>query len=210
MPLANMGLVHRFDADEDSSALASTPSRRADDRMVRCVAGFYSDARDLDAVAASLRNRLGLRDDQVTVVRAAGLRQDSFEQAARRWRSLRPPVRLGRLLSKIAVGTVTGLVCGGIAGAIGSAVAHLGEPSLDVFMWLVPGMIAGALSGGVTAALLANAGAAHRFDDTVARKLCRGFGVVVAHGLGERHEEPVLAYLQGTSHSWCAEAPKRG
>lgn len=206
MPLADMGLVRRFDMDD---VPAAPIRRRADDRMLRCVAGFYGDPRDLDAVASALRSRFGLRADQVSVVRPGGPPQHEFQQVSRRWRSLRPTVRLGRLLSKIGLGALTGTVSGGIAGAIGGTVAQLGDASFDAFAWLIPGMIAGALAGGVTAAVLASGRAAHRFDDTVVRKLGRGYGAVVAHGLEERHEAPVLAFLQGSSHSWCAEAPKR-
>lgn len=210
MPLADMGLVRRFDMDDTGAAAPAAQSRRRPtDRMLRCVAGFYGDARDLEAVAAVMRSRFGLRDDQVSVVRPDRLRQDSFKQVARRWRSLRPAQRLGSLLSKIALGTLTGLVSGGLAGAVVGSLAQLADPSIDALAWLLPGLIAGALAGGVTAALLAGRRAMHRFDDTVARKLGSGYGVVVAHGLEERHEAPVLAYLQGTSHSWCAEAPRR-
>lgn len=206
MPLADMGLVSRFDPAD----LAAHPGERpSSQHVVRCVAGFYGEAGNADRVAATLRMQFGVPSSQVVVIHPSGLTRDAFQRLAARWQSLRPAWGWGQQLLHVLLGAVTGLVTGGTTAALAWSLAHDDEAMVQSMSWLVPGLWAGALAGAVTAALMMRRQPRHRFDDTVVRKLRRGYCVVVAHGLAEHHEALVLAYLQDTSHSWCAEAPQR-
>lgn len=207
MPLVELGLVSRLDAQHP----ALTPRRHASSqRMLRCVAGFYGDPRHAQAVADALRLRFGLRDDQVDVIRADGLTRQALARAAQRWQCLRP--RWGGLKQGLHLlgGALTGMVTGGVAAVLGwLLIGGAGDTAADAWAWLLPGLWAGALSGATTALAMSWRQPRHRFDLTVARRLRRGYSAVVAHGLGELQEAGVLAHLQDTSHSWCAEAPRR-
>lgn len=208
MPLANMGLVRSVDNQEVAlgDAHRVLPDRSSQ-RMVRCAAGFYDDPRRAESAAAALRARFGLSDHQVTVISPSGLTRSSFGRVARRWQCLRPNMGRRHQLLRTACGALAGLVTGGLAASLGWAVANGGDSVADALGWFVPGLWAGALAGAVTTVVVTRRRAHHRFDQAVAHKLRRGFDVVVAHGLVQGHEGPVLAYLQDSSHSWCAEAP---
>lgn len=206
MPLVDLGLVSRIEADDPALVQRpAMPSRRT----LRCVAGFYGRPDDAQAVAHALREQFGLAEDQVEVIRPAGLTRQDFERVAQRWRCLRP--RWGRLGPGVHlfIGAATGMLTGGVAALLDWVLIGSSQPGPDALAWLLPGLWAGALAGAATAVVVSWRQSCHRFDDTVARKLRRGYSAVVAHGLAERHEAPVLAHLQDTSRSWCAEAPRR-
>lgn len=178
MPLADMVLVRHVDTADAAPRRSRGAGRDDDVRVLRCAAGFYLQERSAGIVADALGARFGLRPDQLTVIRPTGLTREGLAHLARRWQRLRP--------------------------------AQDGGPqpcwSWQAW-WLAPGLWAGVIAGAVSSALAPRRPQRHRFDRVVARQLQRGFSVVVAHGLGEHHEAPVLAYLQDSSHSWAAEAP---
>lgn len=206
MPLADMGLVSRFDAS-DTPLLAATPARSQ--RVLRCVAGFYGHAGQAESVAGALRQQFGLHATQLTVICPAGLTHQSFATLAERWQRLRPRWGWPHVLGKLAMGATVGLGSGALSALLGWML--LGDTSLEgnAWAWLQPGLWIGALAGMTTAAVVSVNQPRHRFDDTVVRKLRQGYSVVVAHRLLPGDEAPVLAYLQDTSRGWCAEAPVR-
>lgn len=206
MPLANLGLVSQFDASDAQRLTAAAPRS---ERVVRCVAGFYPHADQAASVAAALRNQFGLHATQLTVIQPAGLTRRAFATLAERWRQLRPRWGWTHVLGQLTIGATVGMLSGGTAALLGWML--LGDTGLepDAWDWLQPGLWIGALAGMVTATAVSVNQPRHRFDDTVVRKLHQGYCVVVAHRLTPHDEAPVLAYLQDTSHSWCAEAPAR-
>ncbi|MES2717966.1 MAG: hypothetical protein V4795_19520 [Pseudomonadota bacterium] len=207
MPLVDLGLVHSFHGADP------TPWRQAGsapERHVRCAAGFYKSAHSAENVANTLRQQFGLLDAQVTLIHPDGLTRSAFERVAQHWQSLRPGGRFSDQVPHLAAGAVIGLVTGGIAAALAWAVpgnTGLAEQPLSV---LLPALWLGAMAGAVSGALLSRRHPRRRFDAAVIRRLSRGFSVVVAHGLNRQQEADVLAHLQASSHSWCAEAPLHG
>ena len=213
MPLANLGLVSRLTAS-DLAAIDPRPAPRQ--RVVRCAAGFYADARAADAVAQRLRAHIGLGARQMSVIHPGTLSRRALDQMSQRWQSLRPRWRLsqqaGPLALGVAVGMLVGLLTGWLAGlGAGSADAALLDAAAaqGASAWLLPELWTGALAGGATSLLLSVRRQRHRFDSAVARQLRHGRSVVVVHGIDERQAAPVLACLQESSDSWCAEAPRR-
>lgn len=208
MPLADMGLVRHIDTADAAPRRVGRARRDDDVRVLRCVAGFYQQEHNAGIVADALGARFGLRPTQLTVIRPSTLTQDGLARMSRRWQCLRPGAQ-DRAWQPwpLARGAAIGLVSGGLAAMLGLLVAHESGLSVNALSWLAPGLWAGAIAGVMTSALAARRPQQHRFDRVVARQLRRGFSVVVAHGLGEQDEAPVLAYLQDTSHSWAAEAP---
>lgn len=206
MPLVELGLVSRFEADDPALQQRPAPASR---RTLRCVAGFYALPAEAQVVAASLRRQFGLDDHQVEVIPPDGLTRQAFSRVAQRWQCLRPRWGLLGQGLHLVIGAATGMLTGGAASLLGWVLLAGADTGAGLLPWLVPGLWAGAVAGAVSALVMCWRQARHRFDDTVARKLRRGYSAVVAHGLATRHEAAVLAYLQDTSHSWCAEAPRR-
>ena len=178
-------------------------------RPVRCVAAFYAEPKEALAVAGVLRREFGLNEDQLTVIQPDGLNRTAFRRAAQRWRQRWEVPTVQATLSRVALGVVIGLVTGGLAAL--AAGFFLGTPDAGAHAaaWMQPGLWAGAFAGAVAALVKPDAQTRHRFDEAVVRKLRQRHGVVVAHGLPASEQAPVLAYLQDTSHSWCAEAMQR-
>jgi hypothetical protein len=183
------------------------------------VAGFYANARQAEAVAATLRRQHGLGRSQLAVINPAGLTRRAFRREARQWQQHRPRGAWRHTLRQaprhLAVGAAAGLLTGGLAALVGH-VGHVGHALLagpdmgpQAWAWLQLGGWAGAVAGIAAAAAVAAFRPRHRFDETMRRKLRQGQCAVVVHGLSTDDEAPVLAYLQATSHSWCAEAPER-
>lgn len=205
MPLINMGLVRQPRAD------AGRHDAEADDRELRCAAGFYDLPRHAEQVADALRSTLGLRAGQLAVIHPGPQAQAELARLARHWQQQRCGTRAGHEWRRTAVGTTVGMLTGALAGAIGWAL--LQSPSAETSAAMVSGMWAGALAGGLAAAatsvLMGGRPRRHRFDTAVAHELARGSSVVLAQGLPEAHAAPVLARLQASSDSWCADAPRR-
>lgn len=208
MPLVDMGLLRHVDTADAAPRRSRSAGDDADVRVLRCVAGFYREERNAAIVADALGARFGLRPTQLTVIRPSNLTRDGLARMTQRWQCLRPAQDKARQPWRLARGAATGLVSGGLAAMLGLLVAQESGVSVDALSWMAPGLWAGAIAGAVTSALAARRPQRHRFDRAVARQLRRGYSVVVAHGLGEQDEAPVLAYLQDTSHSWAAEAPQ--
>lgn len=210
MPLADMGLV-RHARTTDALPRGVGGTRRDEDvRVLRCVAGFYLQEHNAAIVADALGARFGLRPSQLTVIRPSMLGRDGLARVSRRWQCLRPTAQHNSAWQPwaLARGAAAGLVSGGLVAMLGVLVAQQSGLAVNALSWLAPGLWAGAIAGAATSALAARRPQQHRFDRAVASALQRGFSVVVAHGLGEQDEAPVLAYLQETSHRWAAEAPQ--
>jgi hypothetical protein len=151
---------------------------------------------------------MGLRSEQLSVVQPEGLTRAAFHREARQWQQRRPRRAWRQSLAQLALGTVAGLITGGLASTVAYLTLAAPDTGLDAWSWLQPGLWAGAVAGAVASSVFLRQ-PRHRFDQTVARKLRQGFCVVVAHGLSPADEASVLACIQDTSHSWCAEAPQR-
>lgn len=209
MPLADMGLVRHAEALGAAQRRARNAPHDDDVRVLRCAAGFYMQEHNAAVVADALGARFGLRPTQLTVIRPSGLQTpDDLARMTRRWQCLRPSRSAARQRWQLLRGAATGLASGGLAALLGLLVAHESGVSVDALTWIAPGLWAGAIAGAVTSLLAARRRLRHRFDQVVERQVQRGFSVVVAHGLSEADEAPVLAYLQSTSHRWAAEAPQ--
>ncbi|MDT7835051.1 hypothetical protein [Aquabacterium sp. OR-4] len=206
MPLVELGLVSRLDS-RDAARLDTRPP--PSQRLVRCAAGFYGDAQTAQAVAAQLGALHGLHHEQVALIHPAGLTRAGFAQLAQRWQKLRPHWGLRQQAGQVLLAALGGLLLGGLVAALAWLLLPASEPAVELTAWMGPGLLAGALAGGATRAVMGWREPRHRFDETVARKLRRGYSVVLAHGLSPAQEAPVLAHLQDSSHSWCAEAPRR-
>lgn len=207
MPLVDLGLVHSLHGAEP------TPWRRAGstaERRVRCAAGFYKSTHSAQTVADALRQNFGLGDGQITLVHPSGLTRTAFERVAQHWQSLRPHGRFSRHALHLATGAVVGTISGGIAATMAWAVPGGIGLAGELLDFLLPAMWVGAIAGAVSGVLLSRRQPRHRFDAAVIRRLGRGDSVVVAHGLNPHQEADVLAHLQASSHSWCAEAPLNG
>ncbi len=207
MPLVDLGLVHSFHGADPTPWRHAGP---APERHVRCAAGFYKSAQSAENVGKTLRQQFGLRDEQVTLIHPNGLTRSAFERLAQHWQSLRPRGRFSDHAMHLASGAVIGLATGGIVAALAWALpgsSGLAEEPLNV---LLPALWLGAIAGAVSGGLLSRRHPRRRFDAAVIRRLGRGYSVVVAHGLNRQQEADVLAHLQASSHSWCAEAPLHG
>lgn len=213
MPLANLGLVSRLTA---SDLAAIDPRAAARQRVVRCAAGFYADPRHAEAVAQRLRAHIGLGARQMSVIHPGALSRRSLDQVAQRWQALRPRWRLSQQAGPLALGVAMGMLVGLVTGWLLGLGAGAPDPALlqaeaghGLGSWLPPELWTGALAGGATSLLLSVRRPPHRFDSAVARQLRHGRSIVVVHGIDEHQAAPVLACLQESSDSWCAEAPRR-
>lgn len=184
---------------------------RLDGRRIACAAGFYNDVESAQAVAAHLSQRFGLRGSQVAVLRPGHGRRTSRSSAgahAMQGRTDRMP-----LLQRMAELSISAMLGVGVAGVVAlMAWLMVGDGPADAVSeptdWMLPAMLLGGLAGMLGGWLHDSRQPRRRFDETIARKLATGHSVVITAGLSTEQQLPVLAHLQRSSQSWCAEAPR--
>ena len=193
----------------------SSPTDRTDrarrghtqaERQLQCAAGFYPMGDSARAVARALCDTYGLSAHQVTVLDPLRPPAGGWTAAARRWQRQRRDDLEGVAVAAPIAGVALGLLTGSVAAATTTIAPMAVEPSLAVSAWLSPLLFtaAGLLAGWAVAWRLGR----RRFDMAVRQQLRAGSSAVVVQGLRPDQQGPVLAFLQGSSHRWCAEAPR--
>ena len=184
----------------------TVPSKQAVDRLLSCMAGFYSDEGLARNTAEKIQRVHGLASNQLVLLRPQDSPSQQFARMAALWAGYWPAGRQSVPNGRLSLALLGGLVIllAGWAAVLWSQDPSLFSRALSL-VWL-----GGLLGLGLVVAWFSQRQFirphVRRFESRVQQQLAKGHWALVVCKLPWAHQAGVLELLRVNSLRWCAVA----